>query len=42
MKRAASIAGIVIVLGLLAFPKVKDYLKASETASQNNSGSSAL
>ncbi|XWN37615.1 MAG: efflux RND transporter periplasmic adaptor subunit [Balneola sp.] len=41
MKRAASIAGIIIVLGLLAFPKVKDYLKASEAASQNNSGSTA-
>jgi len=38
MKRAVSIVGLIIVIGLLAFPKVKDYLKASETAPSNNSG----
>lgn len=36
MKRAVSIVGIILVIGLLAFPKVKDYLKASEISSANS------
>ena len=35
MKRVVSIVGIVLVIGLLAFPKVKSYLEASETSSAN-------
>jgi len=42
MKRVASIIGIVLVLGLLAFPKVKDYLLASEISSANEIASEAL
>jgi len=42
MKRVVSIVAIILVIGLLAFPKVKDYLEASETSSQNNSNSTAL
>ncbi len=38
MKRIASIAGIIIVIALLAFPKVKDYLAASENQGGGNSG----
>tara|TARA_R110002126_G_scaffold385_1_gene2561 strand:+ start:2020 stop:3087 length:1068 start_codon:yes stop_codon:yes gene_type:complete len=42
MKRAVSIVGILVVIGLLAFPKVKDYLRASETASANAQASQAI
>jgi len=42
MKRVVSIVAIILVIGLLAFPKVKDYLEALETSSQNNSNSTAL
>ncbi len=41
MKRVASIAGIILVIGLLAFPKVKDYLKESETSAANARGNDA-
>ncbi len=41
MKRIVSIAGILVVIALLAFPKVKDYLAASENSANNNSGQSA-
>jgi membrane fusion protein (multidrug efflux system) len=41
MKRVVSVIVIVIVIGLLAFPKVKDFLKASETTSANAQASQA-
>ena len=41
MKRAASIVGIILVIGILAYPKVKDYLIASELKSTNAQASQA-
>jgi len=41
MKRVVSVVGIILVIGLLAYPKVKDYLQASESASQNGSENTA-
>lgn len=35
MKRILSIVGIVLVIAILAFPKVKNYLSASESTSAN-------
>ena len=42
MKRVLSIVGIVLIIGLLAFPKVKDYLKVSEVSSANAKASESL